>query len=102
MAHLRGRSRAPLPLEESILTPKNVGLLRERWRFQTGSIVTGSPTVALVDLPGEGPTQVVYFQSWDGLVHARRLANGTPVWSVQTELQPGAGFPNASSAHIET
>lgn len=87
--------------EESIVTPKNVGLLRERWRVSTGSIVTGSPVVALVDLPGEGPTQVVYFQSWDGIMHARRFSDGSAVWSFQTRFQPGAGFPNASSGHVE-
>ena len=88
--------------EESILTPKNVGLLRERWRVNTGSIVTGSPVVAVVELPGEGPTQVVYFQSWDGIVHAVRFDDGSRVWSFQTAFQPGAGFPNAASGHVET
>jgi len=86
---------------ESIVTPKNVGLLRERWRFQTGSIVTGSPAVAVENLPGEGPTQVAYLQSWDGIMHALRFADGTQVWSFQSDFQPGAGFPDASSAHVE-
>lgn len=85
---------------ESILTPANAGLLRERWRFPTGAVVTGSPSVAVVDLPGEGPTQVVYFQSWDGFVYAVRLADGSEVWRFETDLQPGAGFPNAGSAHL--
>lgn len=87
--------------EESILTPQNIGLLRERWRFDTGAVVTGSPAVAVVDLPGEGPTQVVYFQSWDGFVYALRLGDGSLVWSFETDLQPGASFPNAASAHVE-
>jgi polyvinyl alcohol dehydrogenase (cytochrome) len=87
--------------DESILTPTNVGLLRERWRFGTGAIVTGSPAIALVDLPGEGPTQVVYFQAWDDTVYALRLADGSSVWTAATDLQPGAGFPNAASVHVE-
>jgi outer membrane protein assembly factor BamB len=87
--------------DESILTPRNIGLLRERWRHGTNSIVTGSPAVARVELPGEGPTQVVYVQSWDGVIHAVRFADGSVVWQFQTDLQPGAGFPNASSVHVE-
>lgn len=87
--------------DESILTPKNVGLLRERWRFATSAVVTGSPAVALVDLPGEGPTQVVYFQSWDDHVYAVRLASGGLVWSYVTDHQPGAAYANAASAHVE-
>jgi outer membrane protein assembly factor BamB len=87
--------------EESIITPKNVGLLRELWRVNTGSIVTSSPVVALVDLPGAGPTRVVYFQSWDGIVHAVRFSDGSSVWTFQTAFQPGAGFPNAASGHVE-
>jgi len=92
--------------QESILTPDNVSLLRERWRFPTGAVVTSSPAVALVDLPGEGPTQVVYFQSWGasgsgGVVYAVRLSDGSQVWSFQTALQPGASFPGAASPHVE-
>jgi outer membrane protein assembly factor BamB len=87
--------------EESILTPENVGLLRERWRFPTGAVVTGSPAVAVVELPGEGPTQVVYFQSWDGFVYAVRLADGSEVWRFATDPHPGASFPGAASPHVE-
>ena len=46
--------------DEQALTRRNVAQLAERWRFQTGAIVTASPAVARVDLPDEGPTHVVY------------------------------------------
>jgi len=86
---------------ESTITADNVAGLSNRWRFRTGAIVTGSPSVALVDVPGEGPQQIVYFQSWDGFVYAVRLKDGTELWRFETEYQPGASFPNTASAHIE-
>lgn len=88
--------------DETIITPENVGDLAIRWSFRTGAVVTGSPSVALVDVPGEGRIQVVYFGSWDGNLYAVRLADGTELWRVEADLQPGASFPNAGSAHVET
>jgi len=87
---------------ESILDSDNVGGLIRRWEFPTTAIVTGSPTIATIDLPGEGRTPLVFFQDWNQLVYAVRLADGSEVWRHQAEVQPGAGYPGASSATIAT
>ncbi|MGH7894045.1 MAG: PQQ-binding-like beta-propeller repeat protein, partial [Candidatus Binatia bacterium] len=86
--------------DELSLTRRNVAQLAERWRFPTNAIVTASPAVARVDLPGEGPTQVLYLTSWDGFVYAVRLADGSEVWRFATDEQPGASFPYASSVDV--
>ncbi len=86
--------------EESTLTPENVARLTTRWEFFTGAIVTATPSVATVDVPGEGRTQVVYFQSWDDHVYAVRLRDGSELWSFRTDTQPGANFPNAASVDV--
>ena len=85
---------------ETILNATNVSRLRERWRFQTGAIVTGSPTVAAVFVPGEGVIQVVYFQAWDRNVYAVRLSDGSELWRFTTEDQPGASFPQSGSIDV--
>jgi outer membrane protein assembly factor BamB len=85
---------------ETILGPDNVGDLRVRWRFPTGSIITASPTVALVDVPGEGVIQVVYFLSWDLNLYAVRLADGSELWRFATDDQPGASFPATASVDV--
>jgi outer membrane protein assembly factor BamB len=85
---------------ETILGPGNVGDLRVRWRFPTGSIITASPTVALVDVPGEGAIQVVYFLSWDLNLYAVRLADGSELWRFATDDQPGASFPATASVDV--
>jgi outer membrane protein assembly factor BamB len=87
---------------ESTLTQQNVAELVKRWEFTTTAIVTGSPSVATIDLPGEGRTQLVVFQDWNGLVYAVRLTDGSEAWRFQAELQPGAGYPGSASATIET
>ncbi len=86
--------------DESTITPANVGALAERWRFPTGAIITASPTLAAVDVPGEGRIQVTYFPSWDAKVYAVRLADGSELWHFETEEQPGASYPNAASVHV--
>jgi outer membrane protein assembly factor BamB len=85
---------------ERFLTPETAAGLRERWRFQTGAIVTGSPAVAEVDVPGEGRIRVVYFVSWDGFVYAVRFDDGSELWRFAWDQQPGAGYPGAASAHV--
>jgi hypothetical protein len=45
---------------ETQITAADVAGLRVKWKFHTGAIVTASPSVAIVDLPGEGATQVVF------------------------------------------
>lgn len=87
------------PVEE-VITNDNVHLLEQAWQFPTGAIITGSPTVASVDLPGEGPTRVVYFQSWDFSIYAVRMLDGSPVWEVETVEQPGASFPSSASVDV--
>ncbi len=85
---------------ESIVTSANAHLLQQRWSFTADAIITGSPAVASVDLPGEGPTQVVYILSWDRNVYAVRLREGTELWRFTTALQPGAAFPHAASVSV--
>jgi hypothetical protein len=75
--------------------------LRRRWRFDTKAIITGSPTVAAVSLPGEGIQQVAYFQSWDANLYAVRVADGRELWRFASDPQPGATFPHSASAHVE-
>ena len=85
---------------ETILNPSNVSRLRERWRFQTGAIVTDSPTVAAVFVPGEGVIQVVYFQAWDLNIYAVRLSDGSELWRFTSDDHPGASFPQSGSLDV--
>ena len=87
--------------DEFILGPEGAGSLVQRWRFETGAIITASPTVARLDVPGEGPQPIAYIQSWDGNVYAVRVKDGSELWRFATDLQPGANFPNTASAHVE-
>jgi len=86
--------------DESIITAVNVGQLTIRWQVPAGQVITGSPSVAAVDLPGEGLTQVVYFQSWDLSIYAARVADGAVLWRFETEDQPGSSFPSTASVHV--
>lgn len=85
---------------EQVVTNNNVHLLEEAWRFPTGAIITGSPSVAAVNIPGEGPTQVVYFQSWDFYIYAVRMIDGKELWRFQADEQPGSSFPSTASVDI--
>jgi hypothetical protein len=87
---------------ETTLTPENVGGLVRRWEFPTTSIVTASPSVATIDLPGEGRTPLVFFQEWNQIVYALRLADGSVAWSFEADPHPGAGYPGAGSVAVET
>lgn len=86
---------------ESILTGANVDELGIRWQIPTEKVITGSPTVAAVDVPGEGLVQIVYFQSWDLAIYAARLSDGSLLWRFETEDQPGSSFPASASIHVE-
>lgn len=77
-----------------------VAELVPKWRYMTGAIVTASPAVAFVDLPGEGPTRLVIVPSWDGRVYALRAENGRRLWSFAMKPQPGSSFPFSSSATV--
>src|SRR5437867_1504672 len=85
---------------ETQITAANVATLRMKWKFHTGAIVTASPSVAVVDLPGEGPIQVVYIQSWDHTLYALRMRDGTEVWRFAFPDYPGGSYPNVASADV--
>ena len=87
--------------DEFILGAAQAGSLVQRWRFETDAIITASPIVARLDVPGEGPQSIAFIQSWDGNVYAVRVKDGTELWRFATEPQPGANFPNTGSAHVE-
>jgi len=87
---------------EKRISRATVGSLRPKWRYQTAAVVTSSPSVAYVDVPGEGRIKVVYATSWDGRVYALRAANGTRLWSYQMKPHPGASFPYSSSPAVVT
>jgi len=88
--------------DETRITPANVGSLRFKWRYLTGAIVSASPTVAYVDVPGEGREKIVFVESWDGNLYALRASNGSRLWSAAMKPQPGAPYPYASSAEVTT
>jgi len=100
-AYAGGPLRQFVNPKEKKLKKAKLGQLRERWRFRTGAIVTASPTVARVEVPGEGLIQVVYFASWDNNVYAVRLSDGSKLWHHTADVQPGAEYPAASSAAVE-
>ena len=52
---------------ETTVTADNVHQLRVKWTFRTGAIVTASPSIARLRIPGEGRIPIVFLQSWDGL-----------------------------------
>jgi len=86
---------------EATITSANVDRLTKKWVFPTGAIVTGSPSVVRLVLPGEGRLPVAFFQSWDGNVYAVRVRDGSEVWRFATEDRPGVTFPNTSSVHVD-
>ncbi|HLK13110.1 MAG TPA: PQQ-binding-like beta-propeller repeat protein [Candidatus Binatia bacterium] len=87
---------------ESIITAANVAGLRVKWTFPTGAIVTASPAVVTLDLPGEGRTPTAFIASWDDGLYALRVRDGTALWRFAMADQPGAAYPDASSAAVET
>ena len=86
--------------DEQVITNENVHLLQEAWQFPTDAIISGSPSVAAVNIPGAGPTQVVYFQSWDFYIYAVRMIDGKKLWRFQADEQPGSSFPSTASVDI--
>jgi polyvinyl alcohol dehydrogenase (cytochrome) len=85
---------------ETQITAANVASLRVKWRFHTGAAITASPSVATVDLPGEGPTQVVFIPSWDHTLYAVRLRDGGEVWRFAVPDYPGGSFPDVASVDV--
>src|SRR5262245_56784702 len=86
--------------DETQITAANVALLRSKWRFQVGAALTGSPTVATVDLPDEGPTQVVFVSSWNQTLYAVRLFDGTEVWRFAVPDYRAGAYPNVASVAV--
>ena len=87
---------------EAIIGPANVAGLRVKWTFRAGAVVTASPVVATVDLPGAHRTPVAFIASWDGKLYAIDVRDGALVWQFAMAEAPGASFPDAASAHVET
>ena len=85
---------------ERIITAANVSQLQVKWTFPTEAIVTASPSVAHLSVPGEGRVPVAFIQSWDGTLYALRVHDGTELWRFQTAPQPGSAFPNAASVDV--
>ena len=85
---------------ERIITPANVSQLQVKWTFPTDAIVTASPSVARLHVPGEGRIPVAFIQSWDGNLYALRVREGTELWRFRTAPQPGATFPNVASVDV--
>ncbi|MBW2446059.1 MAG: PQQ-binding-like beta-propeller repeat protein [Deltaproteobacteria bacterium] len=79
----------------------NVSGLQLKWEAPSGAIITGSPAVARVNVPGEGLVRVVYFLSWDANVYAVRFSDGSELWRFATEDQPDKSFPFAGSPHVQ-
>lgn len=88
--------------DETLINRDTVADLRLKWRYTTAAIVTASPSIAYVDLPGEGEVKVVFVPSWDGNLYALRAANGSSVWKFKMKPHPGAAYPQAASAEIAT
>ena len=87
---------------ETRIAAANVAGLHVKWTFPTGAIVTASPAVVTLDLPGEGSTAVAFIPSWDGNLYALRVRDGTSLWHFALANQPGGSFPEAASADVET
>lgn len=87
---------------ETQIDAGNVGDLAVKWSFPTGAIVTASPSVATLDLPGERGVRVAFVQSWDGFVYAVRVRDGRELWRFATEQRDGVSFPSTASVHVET
>jgi polyvinyl alcohol dehydrogenase (cytochrome) len=87
---------------ETAIKAGNVDQLVTKWSFTTGGAITASPTVARVEVAGEGRIPVAYFLSWDRNVYAVRVRDGSERWRVATDVQPAATFPTVASVHVET
>jgi outer membrane protein assembly factor BamB len=86
--------------QETRITRHNVATLRPKWRYLTGAIITASPTVAYIDVPGEGRIKVVFVASWDGNMYALRASSGSKLWHYTMKPHPGGSYPQAASAEV--
>ncbi len=85
---------------ESWLTPSTAGNLVEKWRFEADAVVTASPSIAPVEMPGGVTRRVVFVSSWDGFIYAIDFDSGDEIWRHAWEDQPGSSFPAAGSATV--
>jgi polyvinyl alcohol dehydrogenase (cytochrome) len=95
-----GPSRLFFNPAETQITAANVASLRVKWKAQAGAAITASAAVATIDLPGEGPTQVVFFPSWDHTLYAVRLRDGSEVWRFVVPDYPGGSYPDVASVDV--
>jgi outer membrane protein assembly factor BamB len=86
--------------DETQVTAANAASLRFKWRFPVGAALTASPTVATIDLPGEGPTQVVFAPAWDKTLYAVRLIDGSEVWRFHVLDYPAGAYPDTASVAV--
>lgn len=96
-----GDDRRFFNARESTITAANVADLAVKWAFPTGAIVTASPTVARVTVPGEGRILVAYVPSWDANVYAIRVRDGSELWRFATADRLGVSFPGTASVHFD-
>jgi outer membrane protein assembly factor BamB len=98
----RNHSRTFFNPYETRITRDTVASMRPKWLYRTGAVVTAGPTVAYIDVPSEGRIKVVFTSSWDGNLYALRESNGSQLWHFKMKPQPGASYPQASSAEVAT
>lgn len=97
-----GPERRFFAATETQIDAGNAGTLTVKWTFPTGGIVTGSPAIAVIDLPGDHGVRVAFFQSWDGNVYAVRVRDGRELWRFATTQRDGVTFPATASVHVES
>jgi polyvinyl alcohol dehydrogenase (cytochrome) len=96
-----GAERRFFNAAETQIDASNAGTLGVKWTFPTGGIITGSPAIVPIDLPGERGIRVAFFQSWDGNVYAVRVRDGRELWRFATTERSGVTFPATASVHVE-
>lgn len=87
---------------EAGITSANVSSLEAKWTFQTGGLVSSTPTVATVN-----QTHTVYVGAWNGIFYALNAVTGAKVWSFTIDYVGGKctlqnGCRIGSSAAIDT
>jgi outer membrane protein assembly factor BamB len=95
-----GPTRTFFNAQEKYLNRGSATTLREKWRFHTDAIITSTPAVARIHVPGRGDERVVFFNAWDGHVYAVRFDDGKELWRFRWDDQPGASYPGASSPTV--
>jgi len=95
-----GDERTFFNARESSVTAANVGDLRIKWTVPAGGIVTASPSVARIGVPGEGRIRVTFVPAWNGALHALRVRDGSELWRFAMTDRPGVSFPATASVHV--